>query len=67
MILNLDDNILIDMDRVSAVVPGDKFIVIDGTVLTVQDKNYIEIISDAFKWIHKTHIYTKDLKKEGGK
>jgi len=67
MILNLDNDVFIDMDKVSAVVPADKFVVVDGVLLNILKDDYIVIIADAFKWQHQTHMYNKELKREGGK
>ena len=55
------------MDKVSAVVPADKFVVVDGVLLNILKDDYIVIIADAFKWQHQTHMYNKELKREGGK
>ena len=67
MILNLDDEILVDLDQVSAVMPASKYIVVGGTKITILKDNYMAIIVKAFKWQHQTHMYNKDLKREGGK
>jgi len=67
MILNLDNDVFIDMDKVSAVVPADKFVVVDGALLNILKDDYIVIIANAFKWQHQGHTYNKELKREGGK
>ena len=67
MILNLDDEILVDLEQVSAVMPTSKYIVVGGTKVTILKDNYMAIIIKAFKWQHQTHMYNKDLKREGGK
>jgi hypothetical protein len=67
MILNLDDEILLDVDKVSAVIPASKYIVVGGTKVTILKEKYLAAIVKAFKWQHQTHMYNKELKREGGK
>jgi len=64
MILNLDNLLHIDMDKVSFVDAEDGTIVIDGMLMyggSVQ--RYIDTIADAFKYIHKSYTYDKNLKR----
>ena len=63
MVLNLDNDVFIDMDKVSAVVPADKFVVVDGVLLNILKDDYIVSIADVFKWQHQDHTYDKNLKK----
>ena len=66
MVLNLDDNLIIDIDSISAVVPMSKYIVVDGTKVSVLKPTYMNAIVKAFKWNHVLHMYGKDLKKIKG-
>jgi len=68
MILNLDDEIIIDTDRISLITMDDKTIVVDGVLMYGGFiEKYIDVIAKAFKWQHQTHMYNKELKREGGK
>ena len=67
MILNLDDDFLINMDKVVAVVPQDRFVVLEGTVLTIERDEHLDAITKAFKWIHKSYTHDKNMKKIRGK
>jgi hypothetical protein len=66
MILNLDDDILLDIDQVIAVVPQDRFVILDGACLTIERDDHLKAILDAFKWVHDSHMYDKNLKKIKG-
>jgi len=63
MILNIDNDIHIDMDKVSAILPRSKYIVIDGTKVTILKDEYMNIIIKAFQYIHKSYTYDKNLKR----
>jgi len=67
MILNLDDKVMLDIDKVSMVLAKDKFLVVDGVALTLEKNEHIDVIAKAFKWQHQGHTYDKELKREGGK
>lgn len=64
MILNLDNKLMIDVDKISLVDVEDQAFVIDGALWyggCITD--YIDIIAKAFKWQHQTHTYDKNLKR----
>jgi hypothetical protein len=63
MVLNLDDEILIDMDKVSAVLPGSKYIIVDGTKMTILKEKNMNSIIDIFKWQHQSYMYDKNKKR----
>jgi hypothetical protein len=67
MILNLNDELFIDIDKVSLVIPEDGIVAVEGFGLQLTNKEYAKIIAKAFKWQHQTHMYNKELKREGGK
>jgi len=64
VVLNIDDQMLLNVDKVSAIhktFNGGK-IVVDGVSFTV-DKAFFEAIYKAFMWTHKSYMYDKKLKK----
>jgi len=66
MVLNLDNDLMVDVDRISLISSVDSFIIVDGTKVKIA-KDYLITLIDAFKRLHQTHIYNKELKREGGK
>jgi hypothetical protein len=62
MVLNLN-NMMIDMDKVSAVIPSSKYIVIDGTKVTILKDEYMDAVIRAFIYTHKSYMCDDKLKK----
>ena len=66
MILNLD-TLLIDMDKVSAVITDVKkkniSVCIDGQWFGITNTEEAEVVKKAFKYIHKSYTYDKNLKR----
>ena len=66
MILNVDDEIFIDVDKISAIMPKDKFVVLDGCALALTNEEQVNIILKAYKQNAKAYMYDKELKKIRG-
>jgi len=66
MILNVDYEIMIDVDKISLILPKDNFIVVDGTKVNVTSECLTTLVN-AFRFVHNSHMYNKDLKIEYGK
>ena len=54
---------IIDIDKVSAILPASKYIVVNGTKVTILKDEYMATIIKAFKWKHCSYIYDKHMKK----
>ena len=66
MVLNLDDDFLIDVDQIIAVIPQDRMIIVNGAVLTIERDEHMKAIQKAFKWSHSSYMYDKNLNKIKG-
>jgi hypothetical protein len=62
MILNIGNEILIDIDKVSAI--HKNLIICDGARLGFNFGD-IKIITEAFVWKNKDHMYDKEMKRMG--
>ena len=60
MVLNIDDKIFIDIDKVSAV--SSSSIIVDGFKLML-NKEDIETVRKAYIWQVRSYMYDKNLKK----
>jgi len=67
MILNIDDEIFIDIDKISAIMPKDKFVVLDGCALALTNEEQVAIILKAYQQKTKPYLYDKELKRIRGK
>ena len=63
MVLTLEDEIFIDVDKISAVVPASKYIVIDGTKVTILKDKHMASIVNAYIYTHKSYMQNEKLKK----
>jgi len=64
MVLEIDDKVFIDVDKVSYINLEQGMIVVDGQGITFPVNNdSIKVITKAFKWVHASRLYNKDLKK----
>ena len=66
MVLNIEE-MVIDIDKVSAIFPTTKHIVVDGTKVTILKNQNMDIIRKAFEWTHRSHMCDKNLKLTYGK
>ena len=66
MIVKVDDSLIVDIDKVSLCYKPNNLIIVEGFGVSISPKDF-EIINKAFIWQHKTHMYNKELKREGGK
>lgn len=63
MIVKLDDDIVVNIEKVSFIGTRDNVVVVDGVGLTLHDPKNIAVIKKAFEWMNSTSLYDKNLKR----
>jgi hypothetical protein len=63
MILNLEDGVYLDVDKISLLSVPNQSILIEGLLLTDLGHAQVKEIEKAYVYAHKSHMYDKSLKK----
>ncbi len=61
MILNINDEMLVDIERISVLLPNDGLVAFDGPFVHIE-KKHMDILVKAFKWQHNSHTYDQNFK-----
>ena len=61
MILNMDDEFLVDVEKISVLRPIERLVAFNGPFVSITEEQ-MKILVKAFKWQHNSHTYDKNFK-----